>query len=65
MAVIWETTDRLGRLVVLTDDGWAHIVSRHGELATLSQEIRDAIAKADEVARDRSLSRRNVHYRYS
>jgi hypothetical protein len=35
VAVIWETVDRLGRPVVLTDEGWAHIVDRHKDLLDL------------------------------
>ena len=40
MAVIWETTDRLGRTVALTDEGWAHIIARHGDLTDFQHEIK-------------------------
>lgn len=28
MGVLWETKDRLGRAVVMTNDAWAHIAWR-------------------------------------
>jgi hypothetical protein len=63
LAVIWEATDRLGRLVVLTDAGWAHILERHGELAARGDEIREAIERAEEIRQDPGYSHRHLHFR--
>lgn len=62
MAVIWETIDRLGRAVMLTDEGWAHILDHHGDMVEFQGEIRQAIEFADEVSIDGRYRRRNVHY---
>lgn len=62
MAVIWEAIDRLGRPVVLTEAGWAHILDRHKDMVPHLLSIRDAISHADEVTVDAVYSRRNVHY---
>jgi hypothetical protein len=65
LAVIWETTDRLGRLVVLTTEHWEHVVAEHNELAGYEEEVRLAVAYADEVRRDREFAHRDVHYRHT
>jgi hypothetical protein len=63
MAVIWETVDRVGRKVGLTDERWGHILDRHGDMAGYRWAIRDAIELADEIARDMKHDHRQVHYR--
>lgn len=63
MAVFGETTDRLGRKVVLTHSGWDHIVSRHGDMVEHQQQIMEAIEFADEVVRDATYDHREIHYR--
>ncbi len=63
MAVLWETVDRLGRTVRMTDSAWEHILHRHQEFHPELSQIEDAIAHADEVRRDRDFVRRAVHYR--
>jgi hypothetical protein len=63
VAVIWETVDRLGRAVALTDEGWAHIRARHGDMVQHQGAIREAIERADEIMRDMTYSHRQVHYR--
>jgi hypothetical protein len=62
MAVIWEATDRFGRLVELTDKGWDHIMDRHEDMEGYQDEIRHAIESADEIYFDGRYPRRNVHY---
>lgn len=62
---VGETTDRLGRIVVLTDESWAHIMAEHRELAGFQQEIRQAIALADEVRLDTMYRHRDIHYRHT
>ena len=63
MANIWETVDRLGRPVVLTDTGWSHIRARHGEMLAHLWAIREAIEHADEITQDMTYNHRRVHYR--
>lgn len=63
MAVIWETTDRLGRTVALTDEGWAHIIARHGDLTDFQHEIKESVDFADELVRDATYAHREIHYR--
>ena len=63
MAVIWETVDRLGRTVVLTDEAWQHILESHGEFAPQPPDVLAGIALADLVRRDRNFVRRAIHYR--
>lgn len=60
--MIWETTDRLGRLVVVTEAGWVHICSRHGDMVDHLLDIRLAIERADEIVRDHKYAHRQVHY---
>ena len=62
MAVIWETVDRLGRQVVLTENQWAHVVFEHDYMVHRIHEVQYAVAFADEVARDRSYAHRDIHY---
>jgi hypothetical protein len=62
VAVIWETVDRLGRRVVLTEAGWAHILDRHDDMVERQLEIRSAIELADEIRRDARFARHDVHY---
>ncbi len=63
MAIIWETTDRRGRSVTLSDEAWAHVVAEHPDMAGRIDEVLYAIAFANEIKRDRQYSRREVHYR--
>jgi hypothetical protein len=63
VAILWETVDRLGRPVVMTDAAWEHIRAEHQDRLPQLDEIRDAVALADEVRRDRGFGRRAVHYR--
>lgn len=65
MAILWETVDRLGRPVVLTDEGWQHILAEHEELREHQDAIRQAVALAAEVRRDATYRRRAIHYRPS
>lgn len=62
MAIIWETVDRLGRPVILTEAGWAHILARHDDMVERRLEIRSAIEFADEIRRDARFARHDVHY---
>ena len=63
MGILWETVDRLGRPVVLTDEGWLHVISRHDDLIDGEDDVRQAVASADEVFRDRLYPHRDIHYR--
>lgn len=68
MAVIWETVDRLGRSVSMSDDAWRHILDGHdevrqGRLMMVPADVRLAVEHADEIRRDRFFSRRAIHYR--
>lgn len=40
-----DTTDPDGRLVILTDAGWEHIVQRHDELIGDQDAILDSVAE--------------------
>ena len=62
MAVIWETTDRLGRIVRLTDEGWAHVLAGHRDMVPFLAAMRVAVEEADEVFRDGRYPQRDVHY---
>lgn len=62
MAIIWETIDRLERTVELTEEGWAHILFEHEELANRAEEVQDAVTYADEVVRDKVYTHRDIHY---
>lgn len=63
MAIIWETVDRLGRSVALTDAAWVHAVLEHDYMAGRIHEVRDAVTFADEVVHDKSFAHREIHYR--
>ena len=63
VAVIWETTGRLGRRVVLTDAGWAHVLDQRIEFAGLEEEVRQAVESADEIRHDAKYAHRDLHYR--
>lgn len=45
--MIAETTDPEGRRVVLDEEGWSHIKTRHGELARSLREIMAAVREPD------------------
>jgi hypothetical protein len=60
--IIWETVDRLGRSVILTPAGWAHIVAGHKDMADLQDAVRIAVEDAIEVRADALRPRRDVHY---
>ncbi|MDQ3225235.1 MAG: hypothetical protein M3Q50_01205 [Chloroflexota bacterium] len=62
MEIIWETVDRLGRIVALSNAGWIHICSRHEDMVGHQQDIRTALELADEVVRDAKYAHRQVHY---
>lgn len=63
MGVIWETTDRLGQPVKLTDEGWEHILDEHSDFRMDQQDLHDVITVADEIVRDRFYPHRQIHYR--
>jgi hypothetical protein len=48
----------------LTDEGWAHILNRHADLAEYLYDIREAIELANEVRRDATYDHRDIHYRH-
>jgi hypothetical protein len=62
VAILWKTVDRLGRPVVLTDEGWTHILSRHEDMVAYGRDVRLAVEFADEITIDARYQRRNVHY---
>jgi hypothetical protein len=43
------TSSRNGVAIRLTDERWQHIMEEHAELATMRQDVLDAIANADRV----------------
>jgi hypothetical protein len=63
MAVIWETTDRLGRLVVLTDSALEHVLAEHSDFEIEPRDIQDTVTAAEEIVRDRTYRHRQIHYR--
>lgn len=63
MAIIWETTDRFGRPVALTEKGWEHVLFEHDYMVHRIQEVQDAVTSADEIVRDRKFAHREIHYR--
>lgn len=63
MAAIWRIRDRLGRVVVLTDAGWDHIVAEHGDVAATWAEVRSAVEFPDRVMADARFAHRENHYR--
>jgi hypothetical protein len=63
VATIWRTTDRLGREVTLTTEGWAHILRKRAMLAGRLDEVRAAVEAPDFVNADAQSPRRVNHYR--
>lgn len=63
VAVVWRTRDRLGREVVLTEAGLAHILAKHGDLVGRLDDIRATIEAPDFVNRDARHAYRENHYR--
>ena len=49
MAILWETVDRLGRTVVLTEVAWAHIVDEHKDMTGRQDDVRRALERASVV----------------
>ncbi len=63
MADIWRVLDRLGREVVLTEAGWAHILVGHGDdLAGRESDVQAAIERAETITFDAKHARRECHY---
>ena len=50
---MWRTVDPDGRIVVLTDEGWHHIVVKHPELVQRRSLILETVASPDEWLRGR------------
>ena len=63
MAEVWRTRDRLGREVVLTEAGWAHILQRRPRMVGMEGDVRLAVEMADTVVNDADYGDRENHYR--
>ncbi len=58
---IWSTTDRLGRLVVLSDAGWQHIYRRHGDTVEDPEMVKAVIQGAERIVADAVYPHRSIH----
>lgn len=57
-----RTVDRLGRLVVLPEGRWRHVLARHGELADARDLVLLAVRSPDLITRDASHADRRCCY---
>jgi hypothetical protein len=63
VTTIWRAVDQLGREVILTDVGWAHILVGHREMPGREADVRVAVERADFIRRDADRADRECHYR--
>ncbi|HTD09469.1 MAG TPA: hypothetical protein VK680_11295 [Solirubrobacteraceae bacterium] len=47
MSTLAETTDPDGRVIVLDEEGWEHILHEHRELAPYREEIMATVSSPD------------------
>lgn len=47
MSTLAETIDPDGRVIVLDEEGWEHILHEHGELASYREEIMATVSSPD------------------
>ncbi len=62
MAIVARWTDYQGRVVELTDDGWAHILDGHAEMVDRLAEIKSTVESPTLVVRDPDIRRIEHHY---
>ena len=62
MNVIFETIDKIGKKIRLTDKQWAHVVEDHPYMANHIEEMKETIEKADKITI--SMMDENVRYYY-
>jgi len=48
MARIFETKDKSGRTIYLTDERWNHIL-KHQEMSNQTEQIKDALLRPDKI----------------
>lgn len=63
MADLWATTDRFGRTVRMTEEGWTHIVLERQQTVPLPEAIRVAVESPDVVTADAEIAHRLCYYR--
>ncbi len=49
-------------MVVLTEEGWAHVLARHDDMAPFQQAIRVAVEEDNEVFQDGRYPHHDEHY---
>ncbi len=62
MASIWETRDRFGRIVRLTEEGWDHIVSDRRGATPTPDDVRGAVEAPTRVTADADFAQRECSY---
>ena len=62
MATVARWTDYQGRVVELTDEGWAHILEGHADMADRLAEVESAVETPILVVRDPDIRRVEHHY---
>ncbi len=62
MTGIWETVDRFGRAVSLSEERWNHIVAARGRQGPSLDAIREAIETAAEITFDADYAHRECFY---
>lgn len=62
MTTIWETTDRFGRRVELTEERWSHIVDQRGGQPPTQDDIRRALEDPIRVTIDATFAHRECFY---
>ncbi len=63
MEEIWRVTDRLGRVVSLTEDRLRHIRANHPDMERWLDDLPSAVAESDIVTRNPGFEHRVRHYR--
>jgi hypothetical protein len=63
MATLWESVDRFGRVVRLTEEGWSHIVTDRKRATPSIGEVRAAVEAPTRVTVDAKFAQRECYYR--
>jgi len=63
MSRIFETKDKSGRTIYLTDDRWKHIL-KHQEMSNQIEQIKDTLLYADKITKDNYDPDVRFYYRY-
>ena len=63
MARIFETKDKSGRTIYLTDERWKHIL-KHQEMSNQTEQIKDTLLQPDKIAKVDYDTDVRFYYRY-